>query len=405
MIFFRHFCLLAIAMTPVIASADDWLDRLDESLSFATEDTSIRARLSGLLDIEGYHFSHAATGFVFTDDNSLFNPRLSLFFDAQIGSHLYVFVQSRLDRGFDPTDGAAEMRLDEYAVRWTPWDDARFNVQVGKFASVVGNWAARHQSWDNPFINAPLIYENITPIYDAEVPSSRSAFLEGITEVKYDYNPVLWGPGYGTGIAVSGTLGKFDYAFEMKNSPLSARPSSWEPKRTDLDHPTYSGRIGYRPDQAWNLGFSASEGAYFLDSVEDELPRGRKMNDYKEIVLGQDISFAWHHWQLWAEFYEARFQVPRVGNADTFGYYLEAKYKFTPQFFGALRWNQQLYDTVANDRGNGMSWGHDIWRIDTAIGYRFTAHTQLKLQYSLQRQEKEAQRIGQMIALQVTVRF
>jgi hypothetical protein len=41
-----------------------------------------------------------------------------------------------------------------------------------------------------------------------------------------------------------------------------------------------------------------------------------------------------HHLQLWAEFYEARFEV-RIGNADTFSYYLEAKYKITSQLFGA----------------------------------------------------------------------
>ena len=405
MIFLRKFCLLAIALMPVIASADDLLDRLDESLTFATADAEVRARFSGLLDIEGYHFSQPAPGFIFTEGHNLFNPRLSLYFDAQLGSHIYVFLQSRLDRGFDPAASSADMRLDEYAVRWTPWDDARFNVQVGKFATVVGNWVGRHQSWDNPFINAPLIYENVTPIYDAEVPSSRGTFLEGITEIKYDYNPVIWGPSYATGIAISGSLDEFDYAFEWKNSPLSSRPSSWNMRTSDFDHPTLSGRVGYRPDAAWNLGVSASEGAYFLDKVEDELPPGRSMNDYKEIVLGQDISFAWHHWQLWAEFYEARFQVPRAGNADVFGWYVEAKYKFNPQLFGAVRWNQQLYDTVTNDVGGSQKWGNDIWRIDAALGWRFTPHTQVKLQYSLQHEDKAKRTFGNLVALQLTVRF
>ena len=45
------------------------------------------------------------------------------------------------------------------------------------------------------------------------------------------------------------------------------------------------------------------------------------------------------------------FQVPRVGDADTFAYYLEGKYKFTPQLFGALRWNQQLFATVPDGLG------------------------------------------------------
>jgi hypothetical protein len=328
-----------------------------------------------------------------------------LFFDAQLGPHIYFFAQSRLDRGFDPADAPADMRLDEYAVRWTPFDDGRFNVQIGKFGTVVGNWMQRHQSWDNPFINGPLIYENMNAIYDSEAPATAHQFLEGIVDAKYDYNPVLWGPSYATGIAISGALGKFDYAFELKNASLSSRPESWNLSDVDLDHPTVSGRIGYRPSQAWNFGLSASEGAYLLDTVEDLLPAGHGMNDYKEIVLGQDISFAWHHWQLWAEFYEARFQVPNVGNADTFSYYLEAKYKFTPQLFGALRWNQQLYDTISNGEGGSMKWGHDLWRVDASVGYRFTPHTQLKLQYSVEHEDHSARDLGHLIAAQFTVRF
>jgi hypothetical protein len=97
------------------------------------------------------------------------------------------------------------------------------------------------------------------------------------------------------------------------------------------------------------LGISASRVArahIFGVKQNPSLPPGRDISDYREFVLGQDISFAWHHLQLWAEFYEARFEVPNVGDADTFAYYVEAKYKFTPQLFGAVRWNQQLFNTI-----------------------------------------------------------
>ena len=100
----------------------------------------------------------------------------------------------------------------------------------------------------------------------------------------------------------------------------------------------------------WSFGFSASNGSYFRPEAQATLPPGRDIGDYRELVLGQDASFAWHHLQVWAEVYEARFEVPRVGNADTLAYYLEAKYKFTPQFFGALRWNQQLFSNVGVSR-------------------------------------------------------
>src|SRR4029077_9557244 len=114
-------------------------------------------------------------------------------------------------------------------------------------------------------------------------------------------------------------------------------------------------------------------------------------------------SFAWHHLQLWAEFYEVRFEVPNVGDADTFSYYIEGKYKFTPQLFGALRWNQQLFNSLPDGFGIDVPWGHDTWRIDSAIGYRLSANPQLKLRYSLQ--DETSRGVSQIFAAQFTVRF
>ena len=135
------------------------------------------------------------------------------------------------------------------------------------------------------------------------------------------------------------------------------------------------------------------------------LPPGKGIGDYRAILLGQDVSYAWHHWQLWAEFFETRFEVPYVGNADTFAYYIEAKYKFTPQLFGALRWNQQVYSSVPDGSGGTSPWGNDIWRIDAALTYRFTPHIQGKLQYSFLRQDFPFYENQHLVALQVTVRF
>ncbi len=117
------------------------------------------------------------------------------------------------------------------------------------------------------------------------------------------------------------------------------------------------------------------------------------------------LSFAWHHLQFWAEFYEARFEVPRVGNADTFAYYVEAKYKFTPQLFGALRWNQQLFANVNDGFGGRVRWSQDLARIDIAATYRFTTHTQLKLQYSFQQETTGPGNDNHMLAAQFTMRF
>src|SRR5437762_7219637 len=56
----------------------------------------------------------------------------------------------------------------------------------------------------------------------------------------------------------------------MKNASLSSRPESWYITENDFENPTFSGRVGFRPNEAWNLGFSASEGPYFRREARSE---------------------------------------------------------------------------------------------------------------------------------------
>ena len=50
--------------------------------------------------------------------------------------------------------------------------------------------------------------------------------------------------------------------------------------------------------------------------------------------------------------------------------------------FGALRWSQQLFGTVPDD-DDQLQWGNDAWRVDAALGYRFTNYLQAKSQIAL----------------------
>ena len=394
-----------VALTASRLAAEDFLDQVDDALTLNAFQGDVRARLSGLLDLELYRLDLPPPGLIDANHRFLVNPRLSLFLDAQIGPHVYLFVQSRADRGFDPHDQAVQLRLDEYALRYNPRASDCFDLQIGKFATVVGNFVQRHLSWENPFINAPLPYENLTAVSDTRVPAGSRDFVSGFVLDEDENIPLIWGPSYATGASVAGKVGEFSYAVEIKNSALGSRPKSWNATEIGFENPTVSGRIGFQPNPAWNFGVSASDGAYLRPEADATLPPGRSIGDYRELLLGQDISYAFHHLQLWAEFYEVRFQVPRIGNADTFAYYLEGKYKFTPQLFGAMRWNQQLFATVADGAGGSARWGHDLWRVDMSLGYRFTAHTQLKLQYSFQDENSDSRDLVHTLAAQFTLRF
>jgi hypothetical protein len=406
--------IFAIVLALAGSVRADLYDRVNDALLFRDAKLQLQVQLSGLVDLEGYYVDQPPPGLIFTGNHWLFNPRLSIFLDAQWTRHIYLFAQARVDRGFDPSDKGADARADEYFLRYTPLDNSRVNFQIGKFATVVGNWVPRHLSWDNPFINAPLPYEYLTGIWDEEAPEDvDDLFYWAHVPNEYGYNngyvdkyarlPIIWGPSYATGLAVTGTIDRFDYAAEIKNAALASRPDYWDATEQGFEHPTFSGRVGFRPNEMWSLGVSASGGPYLSAEADETLPRGKSIGDYRELVLGQDIAFAWHHWQIWAEFYETRFQVPGIGNADVFAYYLEAKYKITSQLFAAVRWNQELFGDV-RDEEDRIQWGNNAMRIDAAVGYRFTNYLQTKVQYSFTHQDPHEE--GQhLLGMQVTVRF
>ena len=50
-------------------------------------------------------------------------------------------------------------------------------------------------------------------------------------------------------------------------------------------------------------------------------------------------------------------------------------------------------------------WGNDIWRVDSAVGYRLTNFLQLKIQYSFSHQDAPSQQGEQLVAGQVTIKF
>jgi len=408
--------LLAALTAPASPASEYLLDRVGEALTTSALDGAFRARVSGTVDLEGYHVATPAPALLQTTRTELFNPRLTLFLDAQLGPHAYLFAQARADHGFDPGDGPSRRRADEYALRLTPWRDGRLNLQVGKFATIVGHWVNRHGTWESPFISAPLAYEHLTGIWDTEAVRSVNQLLQwsgvrpGLTPAqrageKRARVPVLWGPAYTTGLALSGRAGKFRASAELKNAPLSSRPTSWAKAKKWWTYPSYAVRLGYSPDPRWHLGLSAADGPYLRPSARTTTAPGFGLGDYRQLVFAADAAFAWHHWQVWAELFQTRFQIPRIGNADTLAGYLETKYKFTPQLFASLRWNRQLHGTLPDGPRGSVHWGRDVWRVDFAPGYRFTPHLQLKLQYSLQSESAAAPERTRLLATQLTARF
>ncbi len=84
----------------------------------------------------------------------------------------------------------------------------------------------------------------------------------------------------------------------------------------------------WHPSEAWWFGGSASRGPYLQDDAKPTLPAG----------------------------------------------------KATAQVWVGARWNQSWFDDAP---GLDVSWNRDMRRFDLAVGYRHTAHLEVKAQYSL----------------------
>lgn len=388
------------------AMAQAFLDTVDEKMSFQSEALGLRADLSMMADATVYAAEQPAQGLLYGDDNVFFAPRLITFLDIQAGSRVLLHGQMRVDRGFDPGSASGgQVRLDEYFLQLRLGKQDEVNLRLGKFATAFGSWPKRNLSWDNPLITAPMAYEDMLPMTDGFAPGGLAGFAarRDMPDDKRNWVPIVWGPSYASGVSLFGRVDVFEYAFEIKNAGIASRPQAWDGVqdgfRTD---PTITGRVGLRPSPEWTLGTSFSRGPYMTDIASRTLPAGTSVSDFTQTTWGIDAGYAHRKWQIWSELIAARFEVPRVGDVDVLSGYVEAKYKITSQLWAAARWNQSFFSDVP---GLTTEWDRNAWRADLALGYRFTEHVQVKLQYSVGDKRGNDQEGNHLGAMQVTVKF
>jgi hypothetical protein len=331
-------------------------------------------------------------GLLQDNDGVLFSPRLTLALDALMSSEWYFHAAVRLDRGFDPeSEPDGQVRLDELMLRYRPFGDDRMNFQVGKFATAFGNWAPGHEFHDDPFLLAPLPYSQITGIHprnpgaisQAAIANRATVYGNSIFRAsKQNWASTIWGPAYGSGLSVFGTEGTWAYAVEVKNAGLSSLPDQWDPSWSDLEDPTFTARLAYRPDAAWALGLSLSRGSYLEPEGEKLLPVGMDRGDLAHSVIGVDARWAHRDLIISGEIIASDFETLEVGDLRSLSYYLQARWKAAPGFWLAGRFGQTFHNSADGPGGAPLEWAPDHWRAELSAGYRFTPDLLVKAQYS-----------------------
>ena len=68
---FGVFILCTLALSAMRLEAEDFLDRIDDAVTFSAWHDVLRARFSGLFDLEGYQFDRPAPGLIHHSDRGI----------------------------------------------------------------------------------------------------------------------------------------------------------------------------------------------------------------------------------------------------------------------------------------------------------------------------------------------
>ena len=398
---------------PAVAGGDALEEAIDQLKQFhcvASPDGGFRLNSDFWLTQDFMVFDQPPPPLVQSGQYQTYWPQLNGLLAMEFGQHLSFVALGQVYRGFDPQDQSLSANLSEYFTVIRPLDTDALVVKGGTFATCYGQWVNRHFSFQNPLINAPLMYEGMTTVSDGSAgltaTPGRGAFLgrKNKADNVPAWLPIVWGPSYTSGGQLGGTYQGFDYALELKNASLSSRPSEWQFWDKSFADPTLTGRVGWRPDAAWNLGVSGSGGSYL--AADPKTTAAVNAWDATQTVVGADVSWAHGPLELWSEFAWSRWRIPNLEPADATSYFIEGKWKFAQQLWLAGRWNQQLYGdygTVAP--GGTTSWSNDMWRIDACVGWKIDRFVQCKVQYSYLDQQNFQQASPNLFAVQLVVEF
>ncbi|NBS70124.1 hypothetical protein EBT31_14615, partial [bacterium] len=128
----------------------------------ASDDSGFRLNTDFWLTQDFMVFDRPPPSLVRTGEWQTYWPQLNGLVSMEFGEHLSFVALGQVYRGFDPVDESLSANLSEYFAVIQPFDTRALVLKGGTFATCYGQWVNRHFSFQNPLINAPLMYEGMT---------------------------------------------------------------------------------------------------------------------------------------------------------------------------------------------------------------------------------------------------
>ena len=349
------------------------------------------------------------TNFFNFGENPFHAVRMRLFATGRVHEHITAFAQLLSDNADSPRLFGGFVRLSDPGGR-------DVHVEVGKIPLHIGAFPNRSYAIKNNLIGSPLVYQYKVDVRDDQLPTLpedlaanrglgffTSYLRPGLNGVGSDDGsalPILYENCWDFGAVILGTANPAEFAFGVTNGTVGA------PVDTDNnDGKQVLGRVGFVPTPWLRLGASAARGAYLRRGLEEDLPAGRKVTDYNQILAMGDLELSYDRAVVYGEYVWNRFEQPYVGDLDLASWYLEGKVAVLPGWYVAGRYSRLTFDEITLTGGSVTRWDAPVWRREIGIGFKPSKMLLAKLVHQETHVEVTPRRVEAFMAAQLAVVF
>jgi hypothetical protein len=324
---------------------------------------------------------------------------VKLFLDAWTSPNIGVLTEVL----FDESDNSSYVvRIDGAYAVFMGLGTPSLNLKVGKIPAAFGTWAPRTYSDKNPLIGLPLMYHYHTIARADRAPANfdtLQTYRASRAPGRGGGLPILYDSCWDIGVVAFGAVGRWEYAAGVTKGTIS------NPKAITNDGFQVVGRVGARPVIGLRIGASGAYGPYMTFGVRG-LPKGARLEDYKQRAFGFDLEYSFAHLVFHSEFVRNRWDSPFIqeGLANT-SWYAEWRYTFWPGLYGAIRYSGMQFDRIDDGRGGRRAWDNPIRRVESGVGYHISKMALFKLVWQHNYAEGEADERVDLFAGQVSMSF
>ena len=289
-------------------------------------------------------------------------------------------------RPVEPVAFVAEVRSEDldqvraYAayIRLRPWRSRELDFQVGRIPPAFGSFGRRTYGTDNPLIGYPLAHQYLTSLRADAIPATVNDLLEMRARgwrTSYPVGSASATPGlplvsafrWDTGVQARWREGIVELSGAITAGTLS------DPQVSDNnDGRQMSGRVAVFPATGLAIGGSVARGEWLDNLIVDLLPSDSP--EYRQTALGADFEYSRDYWLVRSELVWSRWRLPFAAiatdaNLDALGVWIEGRYRLTPRFFVAGRFDRLSFSEIAAETGELVTWDAPVTRVEGTVGY------------------------------------